>query len=330
MFSPIVITTINEKTEGICRFEQITPCPIIIVGDKKTPRYETTDRIEYLGVDEQASLGFSLVDRLPFNHYCRKNIGYLHALRKGAQTVYDTDDDNLPYDDWSFDEFFASSVYSEAQKYTNVYRRFTDAFVWPRGFPLDEIRRGQNESDERSERVEIGVWQGLADGDPDVDAIYRLVLAEPVTFDRKPPVALPRDTYCPFNSQNTMWRREATPYLYLPVTVSFRFTDILRGYVAQRLMWEQGLHLGFTRATVYQNRNEHDLMRDFTDEIECYRDVRGIVDLLDAMQLTGSPTENLLKVYTGLIEADYVHRDELSFVSAWIDDLHTITCQQDA
>ena len=26
----------------------------------------------------------------------------------------------------------------------------------------------------------VGVWQGLADGDPDVDAIYRLTVGEPL------------------------------------------------------------------------------------------------------------------------------------------------------
>ena len=51
--------------------------------------------------------------------------------------------------------------------------------------------------------------------------------------------------------------------MYLPAFVSFRFTDILRGYVAQRIMWDYGLRLGFLPPNVFQKRNEHDLMADF-------------------------------------------------------------------
>ena len=100
--------------------------------------------------------------------------------------------------------------------------------------------------------------------------------------------------------------------------------DILRGYVAQRLMWEEDLHLGFTRATVYQQRNAHDLMRDFRDEIECYRDVNAIVDLLDHLQFNGSPLENLTNAYTSLAHAGFVPREELRSVRAWVEDVKAI------
>jgi len=37
-----------------------------------------------------------LADLLPYHHYCRKNIGYLYAIRQGADCILETDDDNLP------------------------------------------------------------------------------------------------------------------------------------------------------------------------------------------------------------------------------------------
>ena len=40
--------------------------------------------------------------------------------------------------------------------------------------------------------------------------------------------------------------------MYLPTFVTFRFTDILRSYVAQPIMWNAGYRLGFTNATVTQ------------------------------------------------------------------------------
>ena len=47
------------------------------------------------------------------------------------------------------------------------------------------------------------VWQGLADHDPDVDAIYRLTQRRR-NFDftaRGAPLALPVGTFCPYNAQ---------------------------------------------------------------------------------------------------------------------------------
>ena len=38
---------------------------------------------------------FPLIDSIPWNHFGRKNIGYLYALLYGANVVWDFDDDNI-------------------------------------------------------------------------------------------------------------------------------------------------------------------------------------------------------------------------------------------
>src|SRR5438270_335676 len=80
------------------------------------------------------------------------------------------------------------------------------------------------------ERKEIycPIQQGLADENPDVDAIYRLAFPLPLTFRTDRRIALGGSAWCPFNSQNTTWTREAFPLLYLPSYCSFRMTDIWR------------------------------------------------------------------------------------------------------
>src|SRR6056297_3221617 len=97
----IVITTINEKTKAITEFEKFSDWHVVIVGDKKSKPIENNVNLTYLSVQDQKKLGFSIVDALPFNHYTRKNIGYLYAMREGAEVIYDTDDDNIPYDYWN-------------------------------------------------------------------------------------------------------------------------------------------------------------------------------------------------------------------------------------
>ena len=318
----IVITTINQKSKAILRFEQMHDWHIILVGDKKSHKIESSQNLTFLSVEDQAKLGYQLNDLCPYNHYTRKNIGYLYAIQHGADIIYDTDDDNLPYDNWFIEEFYSQKQSTSEEKFVNIYKCFSQELIWPRGYPLDEInRQEENLSIKDIEPVEIGVWQGLADIDPDVDAIFRLVLKKDIKFEEKPSISLAKNQYCPFNSQNTVWNKKAYPYLYLPATTSFRFTDILRGYIAQRLMWEQNLHLGFTKATVYQERNAHDYMKDFADEWECYLNVKPIVKLLDSLYLSDEPLVNLEKVYLCLARKNFIKQEEIAILQAWISDL---------
>lgn len=319
----IIITTINRKSEAITAFEKRKDWHIVVVGDKKSRFIPSSDNLTFLSVEEQLKLNYRFSRLCPFNHYARKNIGYLYALQQGADIIYDTDDDNFPYEDWSLPAFTCGNrIDGEGSRFINVYRHFTDAFAWPRGFPLDEIKNARQHrySVKKDKDVNIGVWQGLTDDEPDLDAIYRLIFDKKIKFDKKESIYLGKGHFCPANSQNTFWQKQAFPYLYLPATTSFRFTDILRGYIAQRLMWEQDLHLGFTGAAVYQDRNPHDIMKDFHDEVEFYLQTKRIVEILDHLDMAGDGFENLRKVYEALHKSSIVPADELNYLNAWLDD----------
>jgi len=109
--------------------------------------------------------------------------------------------------------------------------------------------------------------------------------------------------------------------LYLPAFVKFRFTDILRGYVAQRGIWPMGLRLAFTSATVFQSRNAHNLISDFVDEIPCYTQTEGLIDLLDKAALSGNPDDDLHTLYEMLFRNGIVNAEELEVVNAWLGDI---------
>lgn len=321
----IVITTINAKTESIKSFENKFPdWQIILVGDRKSKEIEDSKMLKFLSVDDQLSLPFELVNKLPFNHYVRKNLGYLYALSNGADTIYDTDDDNAPYDFWSFPDFEQKNIRTiGGRKFINVYDSYTDSFVWPRGLPLDELQN-VTPIELSEQKMTVGVWQGLADRDPDVDAIHRLLFNQEILFKKGEPLVLEPNSYCPFNSQNTLWEKEMIPYAYLPATVTFRFTDILRGYIAQRCLWEHGRVLGFTQATVYQERNVHDLMRDFESEIPCYLQTKKVVNIIDGLSLKSDFNYNLITIYETLEKKGIVKSQELELVKLWLKDINKV------
>lgn len=319
----IIITTINEETEAIKKFAHFKDWQIVLIGDKKSKHIESRDNVTFISVEDQQKLGFESVDLLPYNHYARKNIGYLYAIKKGAEVIYDTDDDNLPYADWQFPDFAANQVMTSENKYINIYEHYSSEKVWPRGYPLDEINK-KVETKIKNQDVQVGVWQGLADQEPDVDAIFRLTVGKQIDFDKGSPIVLDKNIYCPFNSQNTLWKKELFSFLYFPSTVSFRFTDILRGYIAQRLLWQANYNLGFTQSTVYQERNAHDFMKDFKDEVEVYLNVKPIVEILDNLELGNDYLGNLEKIYVELEKNNFVKPEELIRCRAWIKDLKNI------
>ncbi len=96
------------------------------------------------------------------------------------------------------------------------------------------------------------------DGDPDVDAIFRLTRKDDgvqldLRFDPKaPPVLIPPGAYTPYNCQNTLHFYDAFWGLVLPPSGTLRVTDIWRSFFVQRLLQEINGYLGYFGPTAYQ------------------------------------------------------------------------------
>lgn len=316
----IIITTINKKTEAIEKFDEICSennWRLVIVGDRKTPAYKNTSTIKYLSIEEQFDLYGTLASLIPENHYCRKNLGYIYAIGAGATEIYDTDDDNIPYKN-----FYAETSNPTASKVTiksgwnNIYSYFSsEKNLWPRGLPLDQITAEVEYKSQNN--INLDIFQGLADLDPDVDAIYRLLNKREVKFNQKPNILLGNKAYCPFNSQNTLFNKKAFPLLYLPCHVSFRMTDIWRSFVAQCARQSFDLNIGFGKATVYQHRNTHDLMKDFQDEVVGYLKNNDIMNILCKLPRSHSMESYLYQSASALANANVYEERELKIIEEW-------------
>ena len=261
-------------------------------------------------------------------HYARKNIGYLLALREQANVIIETDDDNFPTEKfWSERRRDQTVNVVTDAGWVNVYRYFTDENIWPRGLPLDRIRSEIPPYESLTqELVDCPIQQGLADENPDVDAIYRLALPLPLSFRGDRRVALRQGSWSPFNSQNTTWWRDAFPLLYLPAYCSFRMTDIWRSFIAQRIAWANDWAVLFHEPSVWQERNEHNLMRDFKDEVPGYLNNSEICAALEKLPIKrglDSLSDNLRVCYEQLVRMELVGREELALLDGWIADMST-------
>lgn len=318
----IIITTINAETEAISQWKKIPNARLIIVGDSKTPDY-LDHNIQFLPFSQQSG---ELASLIPANSYSRKNLGYLEAIKSGSTTIYETDDDTLPYDSWCFPAGWSCGYgISSSCRVANIYGKLSGKKIWNRGFPLEYINEQINYREYKSfAGKDIGIWQTLIDGDADVDAIYRLTNNEHVKFDLRNAFSLGVGTYSPFNSQSTFWSQSCFLYMYFPSTVSWRFADILRSYVAQRLMWGDHLHLGFLPSSVFQERIRTDYLRDLVDEYSMYANVGKVLDILDRLVFSGDAKNRLHLVYSVLVEEGIVQRGELLILEAWIRELDKV------
>ena len=297
---------------------------LLVVGDRKTPPDWHCEGARFLSIDEQRELGFSLSRNAPFNHYARKNLGYLYAIEKGASILLETDDDNLPYDCYPGD--VSDTIRGRLIRkngWENVYTHFTKSRIWPRGFPLELINESLRQKSELGEKAEYEcvIQQFLANENPDVDAVFRLTNEGVEKFEGED-IVLGPGTWCPFNSQNTLWRPAAFPYLYLPFTASFRMTDIWRSFVAQRCVHAMNGNVAFRGATMYQQRNEHSLIRDFADEVSGYLNNDSIMVMLGelAFEQGASAGADLRQCYKAMVTAGHLRPEEMGLVDCWLDD----------
>ena len=322
----VVITSIFPPTAAVHAFARIPGHEVTVVGDRKTPAGWACDGVTFISVAQQNAGGYALAEGLPYDHYGRKMFGYLRAIEQGATVIIDSDDDNIPKAGWEFPDFDGVFECLPGDLgFVNVYELYTEQKIWPRGLPLRYVNsRTLTGAPSRPEPARVGIWQGLADGDPDVDAIYRLTTNAPCVFRAAaPPYVLGRGTLTPWNSQNTAVRRELFALLYLPVFVSFRFTDILRGLVAQPILWRHGFRVGVLGATVTQERNPHDYMKDFESEVPMYLFADRITDIVGAaIGATGSVADHLFEAYAALHAAGIVQAAEMDGVSAWLKDVN--------
>jgi len=248
-------------------------------------------------------------------------------MREGAACIYETDDDNAPRDNWKPREQTVTAAAIRDKGWVNVYRFFAEGRIWPRGFPLDALDGSARKSPEAAgepKAVRSPIQQGLVNNSPDVDAIWRLLFDERFDFKSGTSVCLSPGSWCPFNSQSTWWWPAAYPLLYLPSHCTFRMTDIWRSFIAQRCLWELALGVVFHGPEVSQQRNVHNLMRDFTDEVPGYTRNREMVELLEGLTLARGAAEvgnNMMICYEKLIETGFFPAREIDLLSAWLHDV---------
>lgn len=275
----IVTTTINPPTKAIEKFDAMPEWDLVVIGDLKTPKDYKLSRGTYFPPEDQEKIDPHLSEAIGWNCIQRRNFGLLIAHQMKADIVAVIDDDNIPLDHWG-----QNLLLNQAVK-VNFFETSLAAFdpvgatnypqLWHRGFPLQLLsKRDYSKVNKRvvTPQIQADFWNG----DPDIDAICRMEHAPECLFeDRYFPLA--GNQLAPFNSQNTFLLGSVLKDYFLFPHIG-RMDDIWAAYYVQ----SRGYQVVFNKASVYQDRNVHDLTRDMKNEYLGYEHNLEIVRRLPA------------------------------------------------
>ena len=319
----VIITTINKPTETILKHINNTEYDVIIVGDNTTPDDYKNLNCIYLDIPSQKKLFPELSELLPYNHYCRKNLGYLYAIMKGYKIIYETDDDNIPYD--NFDNILQYNniqmITEQNSAWINIFKYFTNnAYIWPRGFPLSLLKNEPNYLIQDTNKTP-SIINGLVKNDPDVDALFRIICSHQtsIQWDKNKCVLIDNKNVCVFNTQNTFWiNPELFICLLIPCSVSFRYCDILRGIISNIILKRTNNYMVYSSPNVIQNRNEHNLISDFKSEYEMYIHNEHILNFIenDIINII-SIKEMLFLIYNNLLVNNVIAQKDIDILHKW-------------
>jgi|TARA_B100000902_G_scaffold399470_1_gene470483 hypothetical protein len=251
-------------------FAKMNGWDFLVVGDKKTP-HDKYKNYNYLHPEEQEKLDKPLSDMIGWNCIQRRNLGFVYALKNGYDYIATVDDDNIPLDNWG--EFFKPQkidVFSTKFKFFDPLSVTNYNHLWHRGFPLQHVHKKNEVTQTKKFFEKFDVQANLWNGDPDIDAVCRMIYAPECKFTNS---WYTTDCMTPFNSQNTILSKDALRHYFMFDKVG-RMDDIFGSYILQK----KGFKVVFGPPTVYQDRNEHDLTIDMKKEYIGYENVRNIIE----------------------------------------------------
>lgn len=286
----IIGTTINGEG-GYLPFDDFAAkspfdeVQFVIAGDTSSRPFDVSKfrcKVEYLEPKDQERFAISSI--IGWKTPRRRPVAWLRAIELKPDFILSVDDDNIPASDYftlwhrvlTRPVHAVISASSGNEPAWHNYLRSVDApiEIFPRGFPYP-FRGISETSIEDKESVfpeKIGLWQGISFGDPDIDAMTRLVWPArmPLKSIQEKNYLL-RHVWSPYNMQNTVFR----PVLFgLPILWPFagRFDDIYASFTWQRLLFNQNKYVHVGDPINRQDRGVRDTLRgDFREEIDGYQ-----------------------------------------------------------
>ena len=298
----IVTTTINKPTKATLEFCKKKKFDFLIVGDLKTPHQDYIKlekkhkNVKYLHPSDQNKLFGKLSEAIGWNCIQRRSIGFVYAYKNNYEIVASVDDDNIPYAEWGKKIYVGKKIeidlYDVKSPVFDPLSVTNTKHLWHRGFPIEYLQKRHQITHLGKKLRKVMVQADLWDGDPDVDAISRITHKPLVKYKKIRPFGSKKIS--PFNSQNTFLHRDVLKY-YMMLPFVGRMDDIWPSYLIQKLFPNT---LIYCQASVYQERNPQDVIKNLENEIFGYRNtLKFIKNMNNLKKVLPKKTLKAFKIY---------------------------------
>jgi len=331
MRTALITTTIQQPKVlalyGKCAITMPEDFKIFIAGDLKTP--DLSDGPWTYLRPEQQQADWKTSRALPWNSITRRNIALLEALKWGAELIVTIDDDNIPLTVDYFDHFHyvMEKPFHGLRAASSTGWFDVGQMVFPtashRGFPAE---KAGTHAFYPVVGASVGVAAGVVLGDPDIAAVTRIAtrpIVHVVSEVLRAGVVVDPSAWTVFNTQNTSALRQFAPALLCCPQLG-RFDDIYASLIAQRVMREVGYCVHFGHPFVYQERNQHDLIKDLKAEVFGMEHVVHLAGVLDHIQTFPVDKHPVRAIYETLRHVEWMPEGVYELAMAWMDDVEGI------
>ena len=272
----IATTTINKPTKALKLFAKNKNCKLIVALDKKSKDFKLSNAV-VLSTKYQEKKWPKLSKLVGWNCIQRRNFAILEAYERGAEVIALIDDDNIPYKNW-FKNIYLNQRFKCREIKTNKiifdpvgYTNHSN--LWHRGMPLELVNDRKYKVGKKiffKPDIQANFWNG----DPDIDAVCRMLIKPECKF-KKNTFPFFSKKISPFNSQNTLLSRKVIKDYFLYPHIG-RMDDIWASFYVT----SKNYKVVYNEPTVYQQRNVHNLIKDFKDEYIGYTNSLNLVKSL--------------------------------------------------
>ncbi len=365
MNTALITTTINVPTVLELYRQHGPDVAFFVAGDVKTPHADVEalgkqlntgarwyqhekmpidsfskfriDTFHYYDVERQKSLGYKCSELIGWSNIQRRNIALLEAIKWGAEIIVSIDDDNIVMGDggiggpyfWWFARLLGSFPFNGIKVSSPTgwwdVGQLLDPVAPHRGFPISVDATKWSASHVTDAKV--GLAAGICLGDPDVSAVTRLAvgpIAHRVSELLRSGIVVDPNTRTVFNSQNTAFIRELVPAFFMLPGVG-RYDDIYASLIMQRVMRERNLHVHFGKPFVWQQRNQHNLVKDLRGELDGMESIERFARWLDGRHLLGgSVLDDVRQIWMQDPMRDVMPEPTIAAALAFLDDLEPL------
>lgn len=283
----IVSTTIHGE-KGYLAFDRLaakspfSDVCFVISGDLNSKPFNSSQfkcKVEYLDVLVQER--YQCSESIGWRTIERRNTALLAAIEKEPDYILIIDDDNIPDEDYFevWHKVLTTPVgqvcvsHGSGTAPWHNYLRTSDApfEIYPRGYPIPF----RCNDDTRIEKVlepipnsQIGIYQGISLGDPDIDAITRIVYPGKIHSIVEKNYCL-QNVWSPYNTQNTMFTKKLFPLAFVWPCCG-RYDDIYSSFSWQKLLFNNDMYAYVGDAVNHQDRGDRNLLKDMHNEMKGY------------------------------------------------------------